>query len=245
MIASILDSCTVFGFWPKRPADISLDALLGGMLAKGVDRACTLSARGIFYDFIDGNRETLQVCRERPGLIPAGTLNPARWLGCLDEARRLLDEGVRLFRFFPQFQEWAIAQAPFRKLLDLVLAPAGAVLMLPAALGITAIGRLAAACPNPLIIESFRYDRLAEALVVMQAQSNVYIETHLINSPNFVELLRAEGYIDRLVFGSNAPLSYLGAAVEPIRCAAIIDAERQKIFGGNLRRLLEAHDEMH
>ena len=239
MIDSILDCCTVFGFWPKRRADISLHTLQRLTKDKGISRAFTLSARAIFYDFLEGNRETLQACREDPGLLPVGTVNPARWLGCQDEARYLLDQGVGLFRFFPQYQEWDITQAPFRKILDTVLGPSGAVLMLPAVVGITAIGQLAASYNNPILIESFRYDRLAEAIVVMSDRANVYVETHLINSPNFVELLKAEGRLDRLVFGSNSPLSYPGAAIEPIRNAQVSEDEKRLVFGGNLSRILE------
>ena len=167
-----------------------------------------------------------------------GTVNPCRWLGCLDEARRLIDRGVRLFRFFPQYQEWHISQAPFRKLLREVLAPAGVALMLPADMGITAIGDMAAGLPNVVIVESFKYAFLAEAIVVMQERPNVCVETHLINSPNWVEVLQAEVGVERLIFGSHAPLAYPTAAIAQIEHARVSDADKALIFGGNLRRLL-------
>ena len=163
----------------------------------------------MFYDFLEGNQETLAIAQAHPQLIPVGTVNPCRWLGCIDEAQRLIDHGVRLFRFFPQYQEWNISQAPFRKLLREVLAASDVALMIPAEMGFTAIGDMAATIKNPVIVESFRYSSLAEAIVVMQEVPNVFIETHLINSPNWVELLKAEVGVDRIVFGSNAPLSYI------------------------------------
>ena len=52
MTATIIDVNTLFGFWPKRKADISLDTLLRLMEEKGISKAFTLSSRGIFYDFI-------------------------------------------------------------------------------------------------------------------------------------------------------------------------------------------------
>jgi len=238
MATGLFDVSTLFGVWPKRRADISLPTLLSLMAEHHIDRACTLSAAGIFYDFIEGNQETLAASAAHPELIPVGTLNPCRWLGCLDEARRLIDHGVRLFRFFPQYQEWHINQAPFRKLLRDVLAPAGVVLILPAELGFTAIGDMAAAIGNPVIIEAFKYAFLAEAIVVMQETPNVYVETHLINSPNWVEVLKAEVGVERLIFGSNAPLAYVSAATAQIEYAAITEADRALIFGGNLGRLL-------
>jgi predicted TIM-barrel fold metal-dependent hydrolase len=238
MPTSLFDVSTVFGVWPKRRADISLPTLRRLMREHHITRACTLSAAGIFYDFIEGNNETLAVAAAHPELTPVGTVNPCRWLGCLDEARRLIDQGVRLFRFFPQFQEWHINQAPFRKLLREALAPAGVVLMLPADLGFTTIGDMAAAIPNPVIIEAFKYSFLAEAIVVMQETANIYIETHMINSPNWVELLKAEVGVERLIFGSNAPLAYVSAATAQIEHASISAADKALIFGGNLGRLL-------
>lgn len=235
----ILDVCTLFGTWPKRQADIALPTLLAQMRTHGVRRACTLSAAGVLYDFVEGNAETLAAARAHPELIPVGTVNVCRWLGCLAEAQRLVDAGVRLFRFFPQYQEWHIGQAPFRKLLREVLAPSGVALMLPAELGLTAIGDMAARIPNPVIIESFKYASLAEAIVVMQETPNVYIETHMINSPNWVEVLKTEVGVDRLLFGSNAPLAYISAATAQIEYADVPEADKALIFGGNLRRLLK------
>lgn len=238
MPPTIWDVNTVFGFWPKRKADIRLETLLGLIASKGIERACTLSARGIFYDFIEGNAETLDAARDHPALIPVGTLNPCRWLGCLDETRHLIDKGVRIFRFFPHYQEWSIDQAPFLELLDKVLAPAGVILMLPAQMGFTAIARMAATVDNPIIIDSFRYASLAEAIVVMQKSPNLYIETHMINSPNWVELLAQNVGTDRIIFGSNAPLSYFTAASAQIENAMAPEKDKNLIFAGNLSRLL-------
>lgn len=238
MSAEKVDVNTIFGFWPKRNADIALETLVHLMAEHRISRACTLSARGIFLDFIAGNEETLAASRRYPQLAPVATVNPCRWIGCLQEAQRMIDLGVRLFRFFPQHQEWHISQAPFRKLLREVLAPAGVALMLPAEMGFTALGDMAAGISNPIIVESFKYAFLAEAVVVMQEVPNVYIETHRINSPNWVEYLRDEGLIARALFGSNAPLSYIASAVAQIECAEASQADKDLIFGGNARRIL-------
>jgi len=238
MHKGIIDVNTIFGFWPKRKADISLDTLLRLMADKGIRQACTLSARGVFYDFIEGNRETLAAVEAHPQLIAAGTVNPCRWIGCLDEAQWLIDQGVKVLRFFPQFQEWNIGQAPFCKLLREVLAPSGVALMIPAKMGFTAIGSMAAGIGNPIIVESFRYDTLAEAIVVMQEVPNVFVETHLINSPNWVEVLKAEVGAERIVFGSNAPLSYISAATAQIEYSQVPEEDKSLMLGGNLSRIL-------
>lgn len=232
----IIDSNTVFGFWPKRKADIALPTLLGLMEDNGVSRACTLSARGILYDFEEGNRETLEAAAEHSELIPVGTVNVSRWIGCLEEAQRLVDEGVRLLRFFPQYQEWHINQAPFQKLLKEVLAPAGVALMVPAMMGVTAIGEMAAGVSNPIIIDSLRYTFWSEAVVVMQQVPNVFVETHL---GGWYEWITDQVGADRLVFGSNTPLSYFASARAQIEYAKIPASDQALIFSGNLRRILD------
>lgn len=236
---TIIDVNTLFGFWPKRRADIRVKTLLQLLQTAGIDTACALSAKGIFYDFEAGNRETTRTCEHHSELIPVATVNPARWIGCVEEARRQVENGVRLFRFFPQHQEWHIRQAPFRRLIDEVLARSTVGLIIPAGMGITAIGEFASSVDNPVIVEAFRYDRLAEAIVVMHSRSNVFVETHMINSPNFVELLTVEGLADRVVFGSYSPLAYTEAALSPIRNARVSADVKAKILGGNIRRLLE------
>ena len=238
MANEIIDINTIFGFWPRKNADISLGTLLKLMETKAVTRALTLSARGIFYDFIEGNNETFRACQNNQRLIPAATVNPCRWLNCLDEAKRVINKGVRLFRFFPQYQEWHIGDAPFSKLLDKVLGPSKVGLMIPASEGITAIGKLAENLDNPIIIEGLRYDKLAEAIVVINQTSNVYIETHIINSPDFVELLTQEVGSNHLIFGSNTPLSYIGAAIAPIEFANVSQQDKVLIFSRNLHRIL-------
>lgn len=235
MKPDILDASTLFGFWPKRQADTSLTTLLRLMAENGIGQACTLSARGIFYDFLEGNRETWEAARENPQLVPVGTVNPCRWIGCLDEAQRLIDQGAKLLRFFPQYQEWHIGQAPFRKLLREVLAPSGIALMIPAAMGVTAIGEMAAKIDNPVIIDALRYTAWAETAVVMQEVPNIHVEMHL---GAWLEWVKTEVGLDRIVFGSNAPLSYIPAAMAEIEYGAISGEEKSMILGGNLRRIL-------
>lgn len=235
MQKEIIDASTIFGFWPKRRADISLETLLRIMDEHEIGRACTLSARGIFLDFIDGNQETIRAARANPRLVPVGTVNPARWIGCMDESRRLIDSGIKMIRFFPEFQEWHIGQAQFRKLLREVLAPSGVALMMPASLGVTAIGEMASKIANPVIIDSLRYTFWAEAVVVMQETPNVYVETHL---GGWIRWIIDEVGPDRLVFGSNSPISYAASALAPIEYAGITEAEQEMILGANMKRIL-------
>jgi predicted TIM-barrel fold metal-dependent hydrolase len=235
LTTGIFDASTIFGFWPKRKADTQLETLLRLMQENDIKRACTLSTRGIFYDFLEGNRETWEAAQQHAQLVPVGTVNPCRWIGCLEEAQRLIDEGARLLRFFPQYQEWHIGQAPFRKLLCEVLAPSGVALMIPASEGVTALGDMAAEIDNPVIIASMRYTHWAEAVVIMQEVANLYVETHL---GGWLEWIKTEVGVERLVFGSNAPLSYIATAKTLIEYQSLTDEDKALVFGGNLSRIL-------
>ena len=107
--------------------------------------------------------------------------------------------------------------------------------MIPSRMGVTAIGEMAAKVPNPIIIDSLRYTFWAEAGVVMQQASNVYVETHL---GGWFQWITGQVGAERLVFGSNAPLSYFAAARAQVEHAQIPEADQVLIFGGNLRRIL-------
>jgi len=235
----IVDVNTVFGFWPRRKAEISLGKLLSVLEEKHVSRAFTVMTEGVFYDFVAGNSKTLSACNDHARLLPVATLNPCRWFNVLEEGRRMLGAGVRLFRFFPQYQEWHISEAPFRRLVDEVLAPSPAILMLPAEMGVTAIGDLARSIDNDIIIDGCRYDKLAELIVVMDEVRNVYVETHKINSPDFIDVIHSEVGIERLIFGSYSPLAYTGAALSPILHADLDHEAKGLVLGGNLERLLD------
>lgn len=76
----IVDVNTLFGTWPRANRDVSLNTLLDLMSRHNVVETCSLSARGIFYDFHEGNDETLAACKAHPSIIPVATLNFTRIL---------------------------------------------------------------------------------------------------------------------------------------------------------------------
>ena len=159
----IIDALTLFGVWPRRNIDISSSILLKLMKNNGVDKACTVSARGIFYDFSAGNDETLKLCKENNSFIPVATLNPSVYLGCYDETKKCLDRGFKLFRFFPTIQEWSIDGLVFGKIVEILLGT-NAVLMVPASEGFSKIVNILGGMKNPVIVTSFRYSHLGEAI---------------------------------------------------------------------------------
>lgn len=228
----------MFGIWPRRNVDISFSVLLSLMNKFGVDKACTLSTKGIFYDFSAGNDETLAVCKKNLNLIPVATINPASYLNCYKEVERCIEIGFKIFRFFPEIQEWSIRGLVFKKMLY-ELSKADIIILIPASEGFNNIVNILGDIEIPVIITSFRYSELGEAIEAIREYSNIYIETHMINSPDFLEILKDEVGLERVVFGSNAPLSYMLSALKPIEKSNINKIQKNRVLGKNLNSLLK------
>jgi len=230
----IIDLDTLAGSWPLRRADISVQRLLQMMESHQVGESCVVSARGIFYDDLAGNSETLMWCAKETRLIPAGTIDLRRFVGYRDEIRRMTDAGVKLWRLFPEHQSWSLDMAPFRRVLR-ALEDAGAVLFIYGQP--SAVARATAGARIPVILGAHYY-QMADLLAVMEEGAGFYVSTRQLHGPGALETLIAEMGADRLIFGSGAPLSAQGAALKRITSAGIAPEIRHAILGGNLRRLL-------
>ncbi|HXL03170.1 MAG TPA: amidohydrolase family protein [Bacillota bacterium] len=235
----VVDVNTLFGTWPRAERDISLKTLLNLVNRHNIGEICSLSARGIFYDFHEGNDETLAASKDHPVIIPVGTLNFAAYLGWKEEVKQRLEEGFKLFRFFPSIQEWSIKGLAFGKFLEFIADYPDTILLIPASEGIGGIAQVTKSLPNTVIITSPRYTNLAETIEALHSNPNIFIDTHMINSPDFLKILKDYVGINRLLFGSNAPLSYFLSALLPITEADIPDDDKAAILGENFKRLLE------
>jgi predicted TIM-barrel fold metal-dependent hydrolase len=231
---TVIDVDTLAGHWPLREADISLPTLLATLDRHAIDACCVTSARGIFYDDLEGNDETLAWCAANPQLIPTGTLDPRRFVGYRDEVRRLTAAGVRIWRLFPELQSWVPDTAPFRRIVS-ALADEGAVLFVSGQP--SHIVRAISGTPLRLILGAHFY-QMADLLALLEEGADFYVSTRLLHGPGAIETLVGELGPDRLIFGSGAPLSAMGAALLRVQTAALPSGTKDAIFGGNLLRLL-------
>ena len=213
----IIDLDTIAGFWPIRPADIAPATLLRMMERHGVDRACVVSARGIFYDFIGGNSETLAWCRQEPRFIPVGTIDLRVLAGYRQEIKRLTEAGVKLWRLFPEHQDWGFDQACFRRVVS-ALEDAGAILFVqgPA----SAVAQGVAGSELPVILSSHFY-QMGDLLANLEEGARFYLSVRLTHAPGVLDMLLREVGHERLIFGSNAPLSAMGAVTLRLQNAGL------------------------
>src|SRR5437773_3457314 len=114
----LIDAHTVFGFWPLEKVDLSVDTLQAAMRARNVARCLAYSAKALFYDAGEGNDDTVAVCAQRPELLPVAVLDPRAYPACLEEARKRLSQGIRVFRLFPDQHGYPIDFAPAAELLE-------------------------------------------------------------------------------------------------------------------------------
>lgn len=236
----VIDANTVFGGYCVRAVDASLERLLALMRRHAVKRAVTCSTTGIFYDPAPGNDETLAACAGHPELIPAGTVAPTK-LGAAETVGRLAERGFRLLRLFNAVQKWPVRSfAPF----DDVLAAADEAL-LPVMLDVqaqgdfTALAEAARRVNVPVIVCGCNYHHLAEAIAVARRTPNLYVELHQLTVPDGIEMLCRHVGADRVIYGSWAPLNYVGHTLMILAGAEVTDAERTAIAGGNIERILD------
>ena len=243
MSLPIVDACTLFGPWPQHAADLSVGLLLQVMAQNNIVRSLATATTGIFYDYQQGNAETLQAARNNPQQIyPVATLDPRAYPECLEEAERRAGEGFRLFRFFPDRQGWPLRYAPFRELLrkcDQLGVPLAVTVSHPG--DCTELADTVAFTQAPLLLAGVTSQNLGEALAVLRADPKFYIETTHIAAPGAFEAVRdaAPHGAERLVFASYSPLRYLSTALAPVLASSLSNEHKALVLGGNLTRLLK------
>ena len=241
----IVDCNTFFGFWPRRQLMSDLESVRAEASTHGIGKLLVCSFRGILDDHTEGNDETLKACQLYPELEPVATLNPHRWLGVEEEIDRLLAQGVKVFRLFPEIQHWPYRFMPFYRILEMLEDKSDVIVICPARVGghqnngvMTDIAELANEYDLTFVISGVFYGNLAEAIAVTQSEENILLETHLLNSPDGFEVLVEEVGADRIVYGSKSPLHHVNSSLLPLINASISDDDREKILSGNISREL-------
>jgi hypothetical protein len=233
----IVDINTLFGFWPRDKVDLSVDVLMGAMRARQVARSVAYSAKALFYDVGEGNDDTATVCANRPELIPAAVIDPRQYPRCLDEVRRRRDQGFRFFRFFPDAHGYPLDFAPLAALLPEM---AGGVALFstgrPGAA--TELARRATGLNQPVVLDPCGTDTLGEALAAMQSAPTLFLETTALLAAGALDTAAQSAGASRLLFGSGSPLLSLSSALMTHQFAALSDADRAAVLGGNLEGLL-------
>ncbi len=241
----VIDVNTMFGRSGENDYDLSLNSLLAALDGHQVAGALSYSFRGVHYDPRTGNRESIAAAHAYPHLIPVATLDPREYLGWEDELAACLQQGVRVFRFFPQIQGWTVASRFFQQVLAR-LRGAGVALVFSIAEGGFAgwgaaeeIANVTADVGLPVILTDTYYNNMAEVITLMQHCPHLYAETNWLATVGAVEIMAEAVGADRLLFGSAAPLRPLQKALNHVLETSLSTEDKAAILGGNAIRLLK------
>ena len=240
----VIDINTAFGRHSEADFDLSLNTLLASLDQHQVAGACTFSLKAAHYDPHTGNEESLAAAGCHPHLLPVATLDLREYLGWEAEVARCLQQGVRLFRFFPQLQGWSVTARLFQRVLG-KLHGTGVCLVFSLAEisahdsnAMEALAMSTAERGLSVILADIDYQTMAEAITVMQCYPHLYAETNGLATVGAVEIMAEEVGASRLLFGSAAPLRPLQKALNEVLETKLSAADKCAILGGNAMRLL-------
>lgn len=237
----IIDASTTVGIHPEHRLDMSVDKLVSVMDKNSVTASLVIATIAMFHQSETGNMITLDAARSSNRLLPVGTVNPRTYFGRPTDMQAIRDQGFKIFKFYPTHQRWAINSAAFAEVLR-QLAP----LRMPVMVDIghpgdaTAVMNAAAGYEAPIVFCSISLDTLSEALTIMSHTSNVMIETHELHVPEALELIVDRVGADRIIYGSGAPLRSIASSLYYVLDSELSDEDKQKILGGNIKRILGA-----
>ncbi len=236
-----VDSNAIFGPWPLVRADMSIERLVIALKNHNVGTALVISTVGMLHSHGDGNAETLRACAGQLTMLPVATIDPRGYFGPPGIVANLVEQGFKMFRFFPLLQEWELDHAAFSDVVD-ELEPAGLPVMLQArgTGSPTALSRTLGSHKTNFILEGISFENMAEAVSVMRKHDNVLVDTRELRVPGALRFLVDQVGAHRVVFGSACLRSSLAAAQGYVMDAEISDDNKAAIFGGNIRRLLGA-----
>ncbi len=262
----VIDINTLFGAFPSEHATTSAASLVEVLETADVQQAFSLSTCGLYYSDTQGNQETLEAAAAYPArLVPVATINPLHYLGDRVGLQRLaIEHPFPMFRFFPSLQGWPIDFAPFTQVV-MALSEYGKPL-LERAITIptpargwrllvdggkpimvrvdrpgdaTMLARVLDDYPAPVILESVCESTLAEAIAVMRMRPHFLLETHALRVSGALGRVRDSVGTDRILFGSGAPTTSLGAALAYVQRSKLSDTDKEKVLHGNTYRLLK------
>lgn len=240
----------------NRPAgmDAQHDGTLSGLRrtldAAGIDRAMTLAIAGVPKNVARTNEFIGSVPRDR--FIPFGTVHPG--LSIADNLASLRDNGIRGVKLHPLFQALSLADPVVLDLLR-ALAEDGVTVITHAGAGGDAdanergapahLRAIIDAIPSLVLIACHYggYHRIDEAEELIVGAPRVVLETswppRLAEfDPDRLRAIIARHGADRVVYGSDWPMTDPATEVAAIRALGLSAEDEAAILGGNLARIL-------
>lgn len=237
-----------FGHWPYWDLkDKTPEELIALMDRCEIGRAACMSLRGVFVDWLTGNRETLAAAERYPDrLVPVATMSPFP-NGGGDELGKAIDAGARGVRLFPAFHSYRldsefvdeVCEAAAERRVPVTIPTRPMMNWRFQAVDIDAIGRVIERhAATRFIISGPNYLIEYQALVrVMTRCGNVSYEHSCLQGFGAVAGLVDRVGADRVLFGTGAVLNYPACNVAKLNNAEITEEQRSAIASENALRM--------
>lgn len=234
------------GFSLTENRDMSPEFVLKLMDKVGVGKACITHTQCQFQDFVEGNTETARIVKEHPDrFIGFFAVNPARYLGVLDEVDRCLDEldliALRIFNNEANFTSgWGAGMSGLMHARLLEKANSRKIpVYLDGGFAFSQVVDLARKySDSKFIAAGVGYGNAGEAIIAADETTNLWLDIMAMDIQDGVKLLVDECGAEKLVFGSGMPLSSPSSAMLMVQMADISDADKELIMGPNLAGIL-------
>ena len=245
----IIDSHAHIGFSHKQyPLYIRSTAGMVEVMDRfGIDKACVSSLKGIQYDFRGGNRELKREIEAFPGrFIPFCVVHPRDWDYAEKELKTCIGEwGWKGLKLHPVDQCFPADCLSAKK----IIALAGE-LNVPVAIHSSMddvssperIGRLAAEFPGItfFMVHMGKMLYWTDALEQAVQHDNIILDTtDAMFADGMIEACVDRIGAERIVCGTNLPVSYPGPNLKRIEIADISGQQKELIYGKNMARILK------
>jgi len=221
--------------------------LVSALKSYGVDKAVVFTTEGFYSDCRTANDRLVEGVRGFPGILyPWATVDPYEGEGAVQELRRCVKElGMLGLKLHPWLQGFSVANPAMDLIMEEVVSLGIPILFhdgSPPYATPLQIANLARRHPQVIVIlgHGGLRELWKDALRAAEELENIWLCTSGVPLAGLQTMVDRLG-CDRIVFGSDAGgghpsvIPYRLRFIEELK---ISDAEREKIFGGNIARLL-------
>lgn len=233
-----LDCDVLFGTWPPR-AQLAMDieTVRSTLDKTGVSGAVACSARGAWFDDIEGNTETIGAVTGIADWHPVATINLRNALRADAELDRIAAAGVRAVRLFGPTQHCEPDFPGYRHVVDQAIRR-GLVLLVEG--DVRTVWRPFAGRDAKVVFLDVHAYHLADFILLARDEPGFVASTRLLNAPDSIETVVGDVGAAHLAFGSRTPLHATSPAAIRLRNARLSDVDWQAVAGGTLHTLLGA-----
>lgn len=220
---------------------------LNMMRENGVERAVIRPMKPCDYNYDKANREIAELQKAHPEWIAFGRVNPLERTAPQQIERAIREYGLKGIHLHPWEDNFQINDPKIYDSFDAIQA-----------LGVPVYVSTGYPCvsePLQLLEVMKRYPKITaiathaaqldmsgisfdDSLLTARECGNIYYDLSGVYRRDFIEKLIAAAGEHRVVFGSNAPYMSMWMEIDRIRFTQIPAAQKEKIFDGNIKKIL-------